>query len=264
MVKVIRYMFPSIVVGFVVDIFLKGTCSINDVINHLLIPSTGYWYLVVLTIFNLTLFVYHCLRRKGILADVSVAVLFYFLFFVVWKKGGSIGSAFNMEHCACYYPFFILGFLFRKYDRYRGILKNNRIFTLSALLYVVLLYSSFESPVITKISERLIIPLLGIAAIVYVFAKRENCTSKIETSLSFFGKNSLNIYLFHSLILYNIDLRALMRWFVETNNTFFELFVSAVVCILMSLCAVYIGKFIMLSDFVRDYVYGGFIIRKGK
>lgn len=228
---------------------------------RMLQPPTGYWYLVVLAIFNFSLMPL-LLLKKNLIIDCLLGALCYALFTVSWRYGGDAGQLFFMEHCATYYPFFFLGFMARRYDAFNFVLSHNWTFSLAVTVYAVAFNLHPDIHLVKNLIERFVLPVSGTVALVYLFGRREQQESRVENALLFFGRNSLNIYLIHFFLIRYIHLQPCMAWLTSTNNTFVELLMTASLSILVATASVYIGRFFMQSRLVRQYVYGEFANKK--
>lgn len=259
-----RYLLPAILIGFLLNAVMSGK-TLEQLISpsslRMFQPPTGYWYLVVLTIFNFSLMPL-LLFKKNILAESLLGALCYALFTVGWRYGGDAGQLFFMEHCATYYPFFFLGFMARRYDAFSYVLSHNWTFTLAVAVYAVAFNLHPDIHLVKNLIERFVLPVAGTVALVYLFGRREQQESRVENALLFFGRNSLNIYLIHFFLIRYIHLETSVAWLTGTDNTFIELFMTAALSILVAAASVYIGRFFMQSRLVRLYVYGEFANKK--
>lgn len=258
--RIIRYMAPSIVIGFVTALMIHGCSGMKELLEmlivHLTIPSSGYWYLVALTIFNLTLLFYKINRKNKIILDIIISAGVYLGFLLSWKWGGYFGQSLCMEHCTCFYPFFISGHLVNKYQLFKKIFSSNQLFSLSLILIGLLLYIQTNIHIVDNLIGRFILPFCGIVTMVYTFFHREDKNTAIEKGLAYLGKNSLDIYIWHPVILSVIHLQMIMDWFIATNNIFIEILLTVIISVIMSVCCVCFGKFIKQSAWVRHIAYG--------
>lgn len=256
-----RYLLPAVLIGFLLNAAWSGK-TLEELFSfssfRMLQPPTGYWYLVVLTIFNFSLMP-QLLFKKNLVADCLLGALCYALFTVGWRYGGAAGQLFFMEHCATYYPFFFLGFMARRYDVLSYVLSHNWTFTLAVAVYAVAFNLHPDIHLVKNLIERFALPVAGTVVLVYLFGRREQEESRVENALLFFGRNSLNIYLIHFFLIRYIHLETCVAWLTETGNTFVELLMTAALSILVATASVYIGRFFMQSRFVRMYVYGEFV-----
>lgn len=259
--KACRFMSPSIFIGITCFLLLHNFVSWDNtllsVIEFFYIPSRGYWYLVALTIFYATLIFMGLKKEKNILIDIFIAFTFYILFFIGWKYGGKLGNNFCMEHCTCYYPFFIFGYLLKNYyDGTNFLILYNSIFTISIFAFLFFFNYNAETHLVKNLIDRLLMPISAIIICVVIFAKRETKITALENFLSFLGRNSLNIYVWHGLLLPFVNLFMLEKFFKAGNNILIELIIATILGLTISVVSLYIGKLFMTSNFVRIVFYG--------
>ena len=259
--KAFRFMSPSVFAGIICFLLIGIHSSFINTTKALLeffyIPSRGYWYLVVLTIFYATLTLIGLFKKRSFLWNLVLTICFYAFFFFSWKLGGKIGENFCMEHCTCYYPFFMMGYFARAYCGGTGIfLRNNSIFSISLFCLFLFFLTDSDTYIIKNIVNRFLLPTSAIIVSVILFAEREAKKSKIESILEFFGKNSLNIYLWHGIFLNQVHLLCLKHFFEDGKNVLLEFMIALCLGLILTLLSVYFGIFILKSEFIRKYCYG--------
>lgn len=261
--RAVRYLLPAVIIGFLLNATMSGR-TLEELISFSsfrLFLLSGYWYLAVLTIFNISLMPL-LMFKKRLVFDCLLAVLFYILFTVGWRYGGQVGQFFYMEHCATYYPFFFLGFMARRYGVLDYVLSHNWLFTLCVAAYAVAFNLHPEIHLVKNLIERLVLPVSGTIALVYLFGRRDGQESHVENALQFFGRHSLDIYLIHFFLIRYIHLKPCVKWLIGTDNMFFELGLTATLSLLVATASVYIGLFFRQSHIIRLYVYGEFANKK--
>ena len=251
---------PSIIIGTIYSLLVQGTGGIENwgayLFRRLYWLASGYWYLVVLTIFNLSLLLHRLNRNNRLVTDTMMAVFWYVVFLGLWKKGGDVGVALCMEHCTCFYPFFMFGHLLRKHNKLDLLIGNESLFSASLIGGFLLFFFQTGIHLADNIINRFIVPFCAIIILSHVFAKREHQNTIAERLFSFFGKDSLDIYLWHFVILYNINLRVVHDWAVKTDNMYLEILLAFALSLVVATTCVYFGKFIKQSVWVRNIAYG--------
>lgn len=178
--KIIKYLFPRLVFGVLFSFYIQQTCTWDNFAKsfHFLAGESknGYWYFLSLTMFYLTLSVFNICIQKQIFIEIGIAIMFYIVFYIGWRKGGIIGKILSLEHAVCFYPFYVLGYLSRKYNLVNLLLRNNQAFAIALISYIILINldkncipHSFYS-----IATRYAMPTMAIIMCLFVFAKREN------------------------------------------------------------------------------------------
>lgn len=74
--------------------------------------------------------------------------------------------------------------------------------------------------------------------------------------LAYFGKNSLDIYLFHGFVLGLLNLEFFSLWASQTGNILIELVASVLISIIVSLICITIGRTIKQSLLFEKIIYG--------
>jgi len=207
--------------------------------------------------FYLTLPLLDMWKKRLKFMELTAPLVLYVTFYIGWRKGGSLGEVLSLEHAACFYPFYVLGYLSRKYDLVAMLLKRNVIFTMALAVYVVLfnLEDGLMPHDIYSMLTRFIAPTMAIIMVLFVFVKRENTSSPIERQLSLLGKETMSIYVLHFFIVYKINLSVLCPLFADNSNTFTQLVLVTMVSVVVSYSSLYIGKLIKTSDIIRKYIY---------
>lgn len=218
--KLLRFMMPFITVGSTFAIVSgNGIKTFIQAQMHL-----GYWYLLVLSIFYLLLMPFHLNKQGGTKRKFSIDLLvasgIWTLLFVA-NHNLSGGNVWSSQQCFNYWPIFMLGFFWRKYELTEYASRHNWIYSLSLVCFIVLLTCFLDGH---GYILRLIFPFSAVFIFMtfYYFRDDDNVVNHI---LEWFGKNSLDIYIYQYLITWTglICLSSLGEWFSVTNNILLEL-----------------------------------------
>ena len=222
----------------------------------------GYWYFLFLA------YCYFCLSTiekcniafkkvwQRVLQDVAWLVFFSLLVVLIrhllhisWNTDWLSLSVFYS-----FWPYFMLGYLFRKYNLVNYLEDCNLIFSFTLLLYIpfVILYCK-QGHVFMHLAA-----LCAIIVLLFVFQKREKDSSYAESFLGYIGKSSIDVYLFHFFLLNAINLSMVGKWFDLTNNYFVEFLVVLSIAILVSSLCVFIARVFHKSNMLNVVVYGHF------
>ncbi|MBP3471750.1 MAG: acyltransferase family protein [Paraprevotella sp.] len=256
-----KYLLPMFVFGALFSLYIQQTYTWDDLsgsFKFLFAESkNGYWYFLSLTMFYLTLSFLNLHTKRQKLTEIGFAILFYIVFYIGWRKGGLIGEVLSLEHAACFYPFYVLGYLSRKYNLVNELLEKNWIFTMALVGYIILinLEDTNIPHSIYSVMTRYAMPTMAIIMSLFIFVKREKENSFIENQLAFLGKNTLSIYVLHFFIVYKINLEVFCSLFNDNSNTFTQLILVTIISIIVAYCSVYIGIFIKASNAIRKYIY---------
>lgn len=249
--KIIALIMPFGAVGFLYTISI-GESYMNFLSSDF---KFGYWYLYVLAIFY---FLVQLLRLTD--SGVGRIVISLLIYVVVHIVNGHIPKDVNeilsFWLIRQYWPFFIIGYFFRFYSIVKWLKEHNWSYTMTIPLYVAGFFFYLKG------NGHLfyLVALCFIVFIVSLFVFRENSDSLFERQLSFFGKKTLDIYVYHFFILNLTHLDVLGRWFTDTGNYFLEVLLGAIYSVLVSYICIGIGNLVRMSDIFKMIIYGDFSI----
>lgn len=185
----------------------------------------GYWYLFVLAFFYLLLTPFR-LKLKcdklviKVLIDAGLALGVWIVLFLLsrYVLSKNITNILSLNSCYNLWPFFILGYLFRKWDLTKEIMRRNWIFSVSLLSYVSIKLSLDNGLKMHFIP--LIMSFCAIMSLFCLFGWRENKHTVLDRQLGLIGRNTLDIYIYHYFLLQMISLPLLGKWISSTGNYF--------------------------------------------
>ncbi len=257
--RIPTYIFPAFVLGWILfPVFVGlGVKKWTDFTSTVL--TGGYWYLKCLAIF--ALLQYPILKCRRFPFEATFITIVYILFVVLWKSFPNIATEqyIPFEHCTCFYPSFVLGYYFRKYNLMQRLASANWLFTIALVGYVYLLFANIPGHSLSILSERYIRPTLAIILFSYIFLQQESKKSHFLDWLNWFGRNSLDVYLFNGLFVltYSIADLTVLRDFSDAHNMpLLPLLVAIPLSIGIAYACVGIGKLMRMSDFLRKWCYG--------
>lgn len=249
--KVITFMLPMLIVGGIYAWFSGSTLSawIQTPFKH------GYWYFYVLSVFYVLLSIIGKIGGGIVLKTISAIIVFMLLCalnFMVPARWNDILSLWMLK---LYWPFFISAYFVRQMDVLPLLTKKNYIYSFSLIGYIVgfLLYRNGH-PHLFHLNA-----FLFIAAIIYVFIMSEQHENTATKALSYFGRQTLEIYILHFFIIHLTFLEMVGNWFVETGNVFLEVFTGIIYSVIVAYICIMVGKLLHLSNFVNNVVFGSFV-----
>lgn len=217
----------------------------------------GYWYLWVLAFFYVFLWASEvCLERipTSWIKDIITAAAIYLMMRLMSTISPYLVSGIlGLNSMISMWPFFMLGYLVRKYNWLHKIYEMPIVYSL-AILSIAPLYLIFSSKTFIHF-----IQLLNIAFIIVLmvlFHAREKKESVFEKMLGNIGRNSLDVYILHYFFLSAINLPLLGPWFCNTHNYFLELVLLILLAIPVAGCCIIIGRILRKSDFIQVIFYG--------
>lgn len=156
-----------------------------------------------------------------------------------------------------YWLFFVAAYFARKYNLMSLLAKRNLLFSLSLIGYVIgfLLYIH-GNPHLFYLNA-----FFFITAIFYVFMMMEKSNNVATRALSYLGKNTLEIYIFHFFIIQMTSLEVVGIWFAESGNVFLEVFTGIVYSVIVAYICIWFGKLLHLSELINNVLFGAFTKR---
>lgn len=219
----------------------------------------GYWYLKCLFIF--CLLQYPVLKCRRLRYELAFILAVYVLFLVCWKMFPKIATEqyIPLEHCSCFYPSFVLGYYFRKYNLMPRLASSNTLFTVALVGYVYLFFADIQGPVVGNLLNRYLRPTLAIIFITGLFLRQEGKTSRFLDWLAYFGRNSLDVYLFNGVFVLSytiMDMTVVKDWTYANGMPMLTLLVGIAVSVIIAYCCVWIGKLLHCSKILDLCIYG--------
>ena len=106
------------------------------------------WFLRALFEISITFFCLKILFRKvdKIYVDFVILIVGYCLLFLFGRlcKGSALDTFLGIPYWQIFYPYFVIGFLFRKYNMYKLIAKY-RLYSVSLILFIAFFYFGYIS-----------------------------------------------------------------------------------------------------------------------
>lgn len=252
------YLCPAVAVSYSIALYryLILGCDVNFVYEL----TGGLWYLKALAIFVCLQAIF--LKCKSIYCELGVFVFAEILFLVGSRTSPFLNILLCLEQCFFFYPFFVMGYYFRKYNLMNVLKSKNWIFTLSLLAFICLLNINFEIHLLKWLAKLVIIPFFAVLAIVYLFAVREDKESKIERWLSDIGTKTLDIYMYHGIFFSGafscIDLSFVKRNDFLMANPLLCLVIALLVTMFSTYMSIYVGMLVRRSHLLDNVIYGHF------
>ena len=260
--RLVSYICPAFVVSYVLALYsflILGNREMD--IEETLIG--GLWYLKALAIFVCIQAV--LVKCKNVMLEWIIIAIAECMFLVGWKLSLLLHELFCLEHCFFFYPFFMMGYYFRRYNLMKVVKSKNWLFTISLVGFICLLNANIEIHALRFLSERIVRPTFAILAISYLFAVRENKNTQIEGWLNRIGTRTLDIYMYHSFFLSGsfviFDLQGLKNYEMINSNPIIYLILAMLVTFFLSYVSIAIGYLVRKSDFLGKNVYGIFFIK---
>ena len=104
----------------------------------------------------------------------------------------------------------------------------------------------------------------AILSITYLFVSRDSEDSKLERWLNNIGKRTLDIYVYHGLLLLGaysiVDMSFLKNNTIMSSNPWMILIIASLITLMLTYIAIWIGHIVRQRDFLKKIIYGQFFI----
>lgn len=224
----------------------------------------GYWYLLTLfelyILHYLYLFVSRCWenRKIKIIYDLVYGggnfLVLQFLYKGINPEAECWQNYLSILQLVRYYPYFFAAVLVKKCEVLDKLTENRWLYAISLVLSIMILYMNEHD--IHLIGRTLILPIVLIIAVLHMMKliEKSKC-HKTKRILSFIGKCTLDIYLFHYFVISSFRLPFIEN-ILDTNYgwAFSLLLIIPWVIITIGL-AVMIGRLIRSSKILNDFIF---------
>jgi fucose 4-O-acetylase-like acetyltransferase len=254
--KLFQFLFPCLIIGILFAYFI----GLDYNAFFLAGKKLGYWYLFVLAEYY---FIYYMIgggryeSHKLVLYIIIPFIIWILLKFSVKIIPSKYSALFCLSECCEFWPFFILGVVCRKL-KLLDIIEKQKWFTSVLLVYFIITFVLFE----IKGFNIHIFVLTSLAIVLFIVIVYKNSrlkyNVKIIGQLANFGRNSLDIYIYHYFFLNNINITAFGKWLSITGNWFFELMFMIIVSVIIAYFAIFVGM-IVRETLMSKIIYGQFV-----
>lgn len=266
-VRLWRLLQPMLVVGILYVLFLGVDAKMFFCESY----NLGYWYMKTLATFLIFLlpFALSGKTKHSVFFDLGIAALIWVLLSIIKDKFFNTfhDDPIGMAHFYLWI-YFIGGFLCRKYDVVAVLSRHKALPWIFGTLYIIFFVFSFN-----PLSHACCIDWLytypnavcflahsnAVLFLVVVFQKREGSKATISNMLAFCGRKSLDIYLFHYFFIHIISLWGGMK---HISSYALQIPLDIIFAIVVSICAVAVGKLLHSNKFTGFLVFGTTAKRK--
>lgn len=249
--KILRILLPFLTIG---GAYSAIFCSkFSDVYLGV---SAGFWFLPALFYCMLWGVIAYWVINKieiynNLYGCLSFNLIFLIIPMVLYQKGYFENIPYVL-HAIKMYPFFLIGTFFSKFGKIKDkIIHSNNLFTIAIIGYVISLIFQKDIPI--KLNYT------GVFAIIILINLFVNWNKCIPQKLSFIGKHSLEIYVFHWFLLPTLSTWGnwLLSENANANQNFIILFcITLIISIPIILVSILFSKIIQSSRFFKILCFG--------
>ena len=226
------------------------------------IRHAGYWFLICLFYMNCTskiaqLFEFRMNKEAKIMFDIIIHFLIYLIILLICKytDGSKLNELLCLQFLPFNMPFFILGYLFKKYRKLDIIMSTEKVGFYALLAYCCLIYIriyQFDN-IHHKLFPSILIAFTAIIAIYSLFKDKKQ--SDRFQFINKIGQRSLEIYLIHPLMFVGLGLLA--NPLVEyKHNILLVLFVVSLFTIVCVCYCMIITELLWRNKYVVLFFFG--------
>ncbi len=261
--KAERLLLPMISVGLI----FTFTVTHGGFYDLFCVPfKNSYWYLWVIFLYCVILFFFNKLsalaKKHNLLFDIFLSLVISAIFIAVdealLRSNSSsllaLSDALSLSLARKYLILFFFGVVVSKYKLYDILFRHERSFSVALIL--CMLFAYFRQPLLVVPESHLLIALTSIVWIGYLFFTVLPKEGFIMDKLALLGGRTLEIYVLHYFILFNIHLTQLGRWITESGNSFIEFAITIPLAVAIIVTCLAIGNILRRSKLLGYLLLG--------
>lgn len=251
--------------GLLLPLFVFGLCYtftfskdiLSGMVGFAKSPAkNGYWYLMTLAMFYLSLCLYRLNVKDKWYVNVAMAFVIWGGYFVLWKNFAQTKDYFCILNCGNFYPFFMLGVFATKYGLLERLKKANWLFSVCIVAYALLFCVEMPVYCLLSLNKHIFLPFCMVVVVAYLFVARHGKTSRIEQILEAVGKRTLDVYVLHYFFVSKICLDGLGHELEVTHNSLLLFVFAFLLSLIVTMLSVGIGEVLHKGRLLEKIVYG--------
>ena len=251
--------------ALLLPLFVFGLCYtftfskdvVSGVVGFVESPSkNGYWYLMTLAVFYVSLCLYRLNVKNKWYVDVAMAIGIWGGYIVLWKTFAQTRDYFCLLNCGNFYPFFMLGVFTTKYQLLEKLKSANWLFSLCIIAYAIVFCVEMPTHGLDSLNRHIFMPFCMVTVVVSLFMHRHGQSSLIERTLEALGKRTLDIYMIHYFFVSQISLRAIGNSLETTENSLLLFIAVFIISAVVTALSVVIGEVLHKGRLIDRFVYG--------
>lgn len=251
--------------GLLLPLFVFGLCYTftfsKDILSGMVgfaesPAKNGYWYLMTLAMFYLSLCLYRLNVKDKWYVNVAMSFGIWGGYFVLWKNFAQTTDYFCILNCGNFYPFFMLGVFATKYGLLERLKNANWLFSVCIVAYALLFCVEMPVHCLLSLNKHIFLPFCMVAVVAYLFMARHGKTSRIEQILEAVGKRTLDVYVLHYFFVSKICLDGLGHELEATHNSLLLFVFVFLLSLVVTILSVGIGEILHKGRLLAKIVYG--------
>ena len=218
--------------------------------------KNGYWYLMTLAVFYVSLSLYRLNVKQKWYIDVALAIAIWGGMFALWKYTAQTKDYFCMLNCGNFYLFFMLGVFTTKYRLLEKEKNANWLFSVCIVLYAVLFCVEMPIHALDSLNRHILMPFCMVFVIVTLFMARHGETSRFERILDYVGKRTLDVYVLHYFFISVVHLQDVGKYMEESGNSLLMFVLAVGLATVITALSVGVGNVLHKGRLIQKLVYG--------
>lgn len=223
------------------------------------------WFLrslfLIIIIFTILKFIVRNIKSIWVELIVILFIGYIFLFLITrGTRGTELDYILNMTVVQIHYPYFVIGYFFRKKENSINLIKRNNIYTLAIILFCICFYSynwNDHSHAVHALL-RYILAFSGIAIVYSYSISIKTFNTKANNAVILMGKKSIEIYLLSNyFIIHSPDLfKIIISNNIYPGNIVAQILFGLLLSIPAILCCLFVVKIIDNSNILNLLLFG--------
>lgn len=218
--------------------------------------KNGYWYLMTLAIFYVSLSLYRLNVKQKWYVDAALAISLWGGYFVLWKYTAQTKDYFCLLNCGNFYLFFMFGVFTTKYRLLEKVKNANWLFSVCVMLYAVLFCVEMPIHALDSLNRHIFMPFCMVFVIVILFMARHGETSRFERILDYVGKRTLDVYVLHYFFISVVHLQDVGKYMEESGNSLLMFVLAVGLAAVITALSVGVGNVLHKGRLIEKLVYG--------
>ena len=218
--------------------------------------KNGYWYLMTLAVFYVSLSLYRLNVKRKWYVDVALAIVLWGGMFTLWKYTTQTVDYFCLLNCGNFYPFFMLGVFTTKYGLLEKIKQANWLFSLCVIGYLALFVVEIPIHALVSLNKHIFLPFCMVCVVVMLFIGRHGKTSRVECVLDYVGKRTLDVYVIHYFFIWQIHLAGLAKNLEASGNALLIFVLAIFLSVIVTALSIGIGNVFHHGKWIEKFIYG--------
>lgn len=192
----------------------------------------------------------NCICKRKIIKEILLTLMFVVVIHICDRLMPDIFNGWlSFSFLSYLLPYILTGIIISRYHLFDYIFKNECLYdiVLSILTVLLILFYVFHHGRI-----KIVIAPFAIYVVTYLFYNYKDKRNKVKTWLSYCGRSSMSIYLFHYFFIHS----CYCCFFASGEMGFVELLVAVIISIIICTCCLVLEQLIRTSKVLQYLLIG--------